>query len=550
MKDDKKKDGNNIFIRDNSRYYNLYMVVLFTLLSIILSYIRIRVPGVEGTSSDFREIPVLISVLYFRRIRYPFIVIAVSSSFKSINAGIEIAVLSIFIHFISIFIFWIIGRWIIRRPYTLYIKTILWAVNSLLFFLTLIPLASLGFPYFGFENLTFMQMITGFAQTAQTEIVATTLVSTIFFRQWSVQNQLLKANIQLENHKNNLEKMVWERTREIEHKNIELEQRHEEILTQNEKIMIQNQALEQKQEEIIAQNDKIMFQNQTLEKKSDEIYKRNQLIMKQNESLEKKQHELQIQNNHINSSLEYAKIIQQATLPRQEKLFEYFSGFVLYLPKDAVSGDFYWIQKIDNKIIYAVVDCTGHGVPGAFMSMIGIRLLRSIVYDEKQTDPTIILQELDSRVKIALNQRYSKLDDGMDVSLCVLTPCEKEGYILHYSGAKRPLFIFDAANNKLDEIKGDRISVGDKWQTSNEKKFTKHKVHLHIGDMLYLTTDGFVDQNSPSRKKYGTKRLRESLLRIAPLLPQEQKKLLVAELNEHRQDEPQRDDIAILGIRL
>ncbi|MCK4358181.1 MAG: PAS domain S-box protein [Candidatus Cloacimonetes bacterium] len=249
-------------------------------------------------------------------------------------------------------------------------------------------------------------------------------------------------------------------------------------------------------------------------------------------------------NENIMSSIRYAKRIQQAILPVDEIIHKILlEHFVIFKPREIVSGDFYWFSKTEELI--AVVDCTGHGVPGAFMSMIGNSLLNKIVNEDKIFDPAIILENLHDGVRFSLKQESEETDthDGMDACLCLYDPISRK---VTFAGAKRPLYYIN--NSKLIEIKGDRKPVGGK-QKEEKRIFTNKEIDIQPGDIIYLTTDGLADQNNSKGIKYGSRRLKEFLLEHSKLSLSEQKEALLIDLNKFQGDEPQRDDILIIGIR-
>ncbi len=264
-------------------------------------------------------------------------------------------------------------------------------------------------------------------------------------------------------------------------------------------------------------------------------------IQKQNEIIEEK-------NRQITSSIEYAKNIQQSILPQNEKIEEEFKdSFVIFLPKDIVSGDFYWFNNIDDLIFIAALDCTGHGVPGAFMSLIGNSLLNQIVNENKIYSPEIILEELHKGVRKVLKQeeRGSNSRDGMDVAFCVI---EKKNNKISFAGARRPLFLIKGKSRELIEIKGDRKSIGGR-QKEEKRIFEKKEIEYISGDTIYMFSDGFVDQQNEDEKKFGIKKLREVINTINSKSLKEQKKILLEELEDHKKKWEQQDDITILGIK-
>ncbi len=263
--------------------------------------------------------------------------------------------------------------------------------------------------------------------------------------------------------------------------------------------------------------------------------------------------ELNNRNKHILASINYAERIQAAILPEIEAIGKSLDEFfVLFRPKDIVSGDFYWCYQRDGMFFIAAIDCTGHGVPGAFMSMIGNTLLNQIVRGDGIYDPEQILWNLHGGIVRSLKQegRLVSAADGMDICLIKIEIQEKR---VTFVGAGRPLFRVSSgdvkAESALTVIKGDRNSVGGRRKV-HDRVFTNHQFITQPGDMLYLTTDGYVGQPISKRKSYGSQRLREFLTSIAPLPCSEQNKALEAELEAYRQDTPQRDDITVIGIRM
>jgi serine phosphatase RsbU (regulator of sigma subunit) len=271
-------------------------------------------------------------------------------------------------------------------------------------------------------------------------------------------------------------------------------------------------------------------------------------IKSQKQQIEQQRDTLELQNKKINASIQYAQNIQRAILPVKEQLDKLFDNFIIYQPKDIVSGDFYWFAKTDEIAFLAAVDCTGHGVPGAFMSMIGNSLLNEIVLEKKVKDPAKILSLLNEKVVEALRQKETDNTDGMDVCLVSIELTKKE---IVFSGAKRPLYIYSERKKELDEIKGDRVSIGGaKKRDLNNEGFKNHIIQAEKGDVIYLSSDGFTDQNDNERKRFGTSRLKEVIIENIALPMDKQKEVIVGELNKFQQDEEQRDDITLIGLKI
>jgi ligand-binding sensor domain-containing protein/serine phosphatase RsbU (regulator of sigma subunit) len=249
----------------------------------------------------------------------------------------------------------------------------------------------------------------------------------------------------------------------------------------------------------------------------------------------------------IKDSINYAKKIQDAILPLDEEIKKALpQSFVLFKPRDVVSGDFYWFNKKDDHIYIAAVDCTGHGVPGAFMSMIGNSLLNEIISKKGAHDAASILKKLHSGVRKSLKQDRDSYEskDGMDLALAVI---DLTTNTLQYSGAKRPLFFFDT--EKFEEVKADKQSIGG-LEMEDDYHFTNHNFELKKGDTFYLFTDGYVDQFGGEKgKKYSTKRLKETLQEMQALSMKDQHTKLNTDIDNWKSEVEQIDDILVVGIR-
>lgn len=270
-------------------------------------------------------------------------------------------------------------------------------------------------------------------------------------------------------------------------------------------------------------------------------------VVKQKDLIEQKNSLLELAYKDISDSISYASRIQQAILPADSELNSSFKDhFVLYQPRDVVSGDFYWHAATGNDIFFAVADCTGHGVPGAFMSMIGNTLLNEIVLSKKLTDPGEILSQLDKGVKRALKQFGGDVNtnDGMDIALCRKSRLKHE---LAFAGANRPLFAF--SKDGYTEIKADKKPVGGAYHA--EGAYTTNIVEVRDGQMVYMFTDGYHDQfGGVNGKKFMVKRLKQLLGEICHLSCEEQRNRLDETLRQWKGDSGQIDDILVVGIRL
>ena len=256
-------------------------------------------------------------------------------------------------------------------------------------------------------------------------------------------------------------------------------------------------------------------------------------------------------NIEIMDSIKYAKNIQEALLPSLSEINNLFKNcFILYMPKDIVSGDFYWFAKNGDTRFIAAVDCTGHGVPGAFMSIVGNTLLNEIVNEKKITVPGDILLELHKGVKIALNQNAQEFErrDGMDITLCAFNTNLNE---IQYAGANRPLWIYRKNKGyELEIIKATKYPIGG-LELEENRVYENHIVPVNEGDCLYLFSDGYADQfGGPKGKKFMISNLQKTLLENVENSMEIQKQNLTNAFNSWKGDTEQIDDVLVIGIRI
>ena len=261
--------------------------------------------------------------------------------------------------------------------------------------------------------------------------------------------------------------------------------------------------------------------------------------------------EVEAQKKEMTDSIQYAQRIQRILLPEESFINEILNDyFILFKPRDIVSGDFYWINAKSNKTIAVVADCTGHGVPGAFMSLLGITFLNSIVQDDNlQADK--ILNQLRDQVIKSLRQTGKELEnkDGMDMAMCII---DWENSTIEYAGANISLILLRStplSAHELIEIRADRMPIG--LFGTEIKPFTQHVVPIMPGDSFYMFSDGYCDQfGGPELKKYKKKNLTKLLSEIHSLSMTEQKKKIKQNLNDWKGDLPQVDDILMMGIKI
>ncbi len=324
-------------------------------------------------------------------------------------------------------------------------------------------------------------------------------------------------------------------------------------------VLGQNKILEQKVTE--RTNDlKMIVEN--LNQTNEELSQTLEQLEIQREITAQKHHEVQRKNDNITSSLNYARRIQSALLISEdhfENAFGKNNFFISYYPKDIVSGDFYWFAQTqalnpqtagtELDLILAVADCTGHGVPGAFMTVIGNNLLDQIINKERIFSPAKILQELDTRLMQTLRQQgveMGKVNDGMDISILKLKKNQTSAKLV-WASAKRPLWIFEQGKAEITEYKGNKFPIGS--SQFEEKFFTEQEIFLQKGDLIYAFTDGYADQFG-EKGKMTTRKFRTLLSEINHKELAEQKQILLQKFQDWKGSQEQTDDVLVIGIRV
>ena len=368
----------------------------------------------------------------------------------------------------------------------------------------------------------------------------------------------------------------------IEKQQIEVKVQQDTLANQKEKIAIQIARIDEQLSKISEQENKIKVQLETLEKQKLVIYfvilalvlvsflgyyiyrgykikkeanikleEKNRTISRQKDEIEKQRDlaaaqrdQIAYQKKHITDSIMYAKRIQTALIPSLELFSDKLEHFVLYKPLAIVSGDFYWVSTQQNLQIIIAADCTGHGVPGAFMSMLGVTMLNEIVSGKHVVMPDQIIEELRNGIIKALNQQENEdsVKDGMDIAICVVDFSKN---ILYFSGANNPLYL--VRGGELIHYRADKMPVAIHYKMT---PFTLHTIELQKGDAFYIFSDGYADQfGGPKEKKYMTSQLKETIVSMAnePMLKQGEKLSEIFE--EWRGENPQVDDVTLIGVR-
>ncbi len=291
-----------------------------------------------------------------------------------------------------------------------------------------------------------------------------------------------------------------------------------------------------------AQKQQILDQNEELKQQKEEI-------ITQRDEIEKQRNQIEEKNTHITDSIRYAMRIQHAILPSNDFISQSLNDFfVLFLPKDIVSGDFYWVDSVGDTILFAAVDCTGHGVPGAFMSIVGSNLLNAAVHEDGLTKPAEILNYLSVGVSATLQKDDDrKVKDGMDLTLCALNIKKME---VEYAGAYNPLI--HVRNKEAIQHKVDVYPIGQAF-SERFNGYNSYHVQLEKGDTLYVFSDGYQDQfGGPKGKKFMKKRLREMLASISDKPMQEQRDILHQAFEDWKREgnKEQIDDVIVFGVRV
>ncbi|MCS6903896.1 MAG: SpoIIE family protein phosphatase [Bacteroidia bacterium] len=342
-----------------------------------------------------------------------------------------------------------------------------------------------------------------------------------------------------------------------------------ELKIANQKIQQKNIELEQKRKEIESAYHQIAYQKKELEEAHAQLQNAYEEIRAQNEQLEEANSLILEQNRAITESIQRAQCIQEALLSSHHQMQKALPhSFVFFKPQNIVSGDFYWLAFIKDLLIIAVADCTGHGVPGALLAMLGTSFLNRIIHEKGITQPAGILNCLNLDFLMNLNQLTpdSSSDDGMEIALCTI---DTYNCTLTFAGAKRPLFI--VRNNSLLEYKNNNFSIGretldsvklqklntgisvnvlgNNYQVHN---FKEDQIPIEPGDMLYLFSDGFVDQKRPGKgdTRYKTNRFKQFLVSIASKSTSEQLRLIEQEFENFRGEHKQVDDVLVMGLRI
>ena len=316
-----------------------------------------------------------------------------------------------------------------------------------------------------------------------------------------------------------------ESQREIERKSRKIEKKNSLIKQKNDILSDKNHLLKEQQEEIAVQNEELQSFMEEIKSQRDEI---------------------EAKNKEIVDSILYASKIQNSMIPEGKVLYSHFEDyFILNKPKDILSGDFFWASEYEGKIIVAVADCTGHGIPASLLSVLGISTLNEIILKYKGLKPNDILNYLRSKIIVSLSQSdFTETNkDGMDISLVIY---DKKNKLIEFSGAYNPFVV--VRNDKIYSIDGDRMPIGI---CEVEKEFTYNTFTVESGDVLYMFSDGYTDQfGGFENKKLKRRKFKEQLIRVAKLPLPIQKERFATFFNEWKGKHEQVDDVLIVGIKI
>ena len=377
---------------------------------------------------------------------------------------------------------------------------------------------------------------------------------------------LKNENVNIANEVNKLRAEKSDVT-QLEEEKRQIKEKNKKLFTMSETVYKEKKKVDEQIEQLKLEAEKLNAEKKKVEEKVKKLWNQSTAIHKEKERINELKLLIEAKHTEIIDSVNYAKRIQEAILPDLKEIFSHLpDSFILFKPRDIVSGDFYWFSNKNGKSIIAAVDCTGHGVPGAFMSMIGNTLLNQIVDEKGITDPSQILNMLNEEVNTSLKQtqEHSESRDGMDIAICCFDLQKME---VKYAGANRPLYIvktveseelrvessensqLSTLNSQLIEIKPDKCAIGG-LDYDVPKVFTTYSISLKKNDIIYISTDGYADQFSPNDKKLMTKKFKETLLSIYQLPMEEQMDFLDSFIENWKGSMEQTDDILVIGVKV
>ncbi|TAF34947.1 MAG: hypothetical protein EAZ57_02135 [Cytophagales bacterium] len=342
------------------------------------------------------------------------------------------------------------------------------------------------------------------------------------------------------------EKLVREQNAILEQKVADATQ---QLAFANQSLLLSNQELGALNEELMTTFETVQTQNDLIKDRSVELENVNHELNTVLETVQLQKNVIEQTNVKMLDSIRYAQTIQNATLPTEAQMQSLLHNcFALYKPKDIVSGDFYWLTEHRNLVFLVAADCTGHGVPAAFLSLVGSFVLDRVIKFEEIIEANRILERVDVLIRQHLNQNTRSNADSIDMALCVLD-YQPEGCRIQYSGAHFPMHHYQASTDQIVKIKPTSRSIGGRMSKLNHS-FESQVFEMKKGDAFYLVSDGIIDQNNADNEKLGSARLHSLLHKVARLTAHEQKQLLTKQLADFQNGAEQRDDQLLLGVRI
>ncbi|MEH0154752.1 SpoIIE family protein phosphatase [Limibacter armeniacum] len=307
----------------------------------------------------------------------------------------------------------------------------------------------------------------------------------------------------------------------------------------SQKVMEERKTVQQQQEELAVQNEELQVNNEELISNQEEI-------SAQREKIGRQHNELQRANNDLLNSINYANHIQTALFSSSIEKLDREKSFVINMPKDIVSGDFCFVREVGNVTYIVQGDCTGHGVPGAILTVIATEILDKVIVDKKNWSPKEILTELDNEMEKRLRQKGRMNLDGLEAGILAI---DNKVHVALYAGAKRPLIYWNSDGRSFEIVKGTKKAVGNVMNVENE--YREHIFKVRSGDRFYLFTDGYVDQfGGKNNKKYSSKRFLKTITELSDTGILEQAEILTDEFNNWKGNKRQIDDVMVLGIEV
>ncbi len=357
-----------------------------------------------------------------------------------------------------------------------------------------------------------------------------------------LQSNLEEQQLSIQNHTTEKQQLESEKQK--------LEEKNKKFFAMSETVYKEKKRVDEENEKLILEKEKLAAEKVKVDEKVKKLWSQSTAIHKEKERINQLKLEIEQKHTEIMDSVNYAQRIQEAILPDKKEISWHLpNSFILFQPRNIVSGDFYWFTHKNGKSIIAAVDCTGHGVPGAFMSMIGNTLLNQIVNEKGVTEPALILNYLNEEVNRSLKQTQqdSQSRDGMDIAICSFYQKNSTETLLEYAGANRPLYLI--RNAALIETKANKFPIGG-LSYDVEKVFSNHNFVLKNSDCVYISSDGYADQFNALGKKLMTKKFKELLLSLHQQSMEEQGNYLHSFIEKWKSETEQTDDILVLGVKV